>query len=376
MKFSIEKIAESGKARAGLIETSKGRIETPVFMPVGTLGTVKGLNQEMLKTEINAPIILGNTYHLYLRPRTDILNSAGGLHQFINWDRHILTDSGGYQVYSLSGMRKISEEGVWFRSHIDGSKHFFSPESVMDIQRQIGADFIMAFDECPPYPADKKYVELSMHMTHRWLKRCVDRFEKTDGLYNFPQYLLPIVQGGTHRDLRKFSAEFIAEVDLPANAIGGLSVGEPSDILYEMTDLTTDFLQENKPRYLMGVGTPADLLECVDRGIDMFDCVLPTRNARHGLVYTSEGIMNLRNAKWANDHSPLDANSKSSLSRNHSKSYVRHLFHCGEFLGPQIASLQNLSFYLELLRQARENIVKGSFSEWKRVKLEAVSRRL
>lgn len=376
MKFNIEVEASTGKARAGSIVTKRGVIQTPVFMPVGTLGTVKGLNQKMLSEELKAPVILGNTYHLYLRPGPDILHSAGGLHRFIGWDNHLLTDSGGYQVYSLSNMRKITEEGVWFRSHIDGSKHFFSPENVMDIQRTIGADFIMAFDECPPYPAEKDYVRKSMHLTHRWIKRCIHRFGETEPLYGHRQYLLPIVQGGTYADLRKESASYMSELDLPANAIGGLSVGEPSDLLYEMTDLCTDYLPASKPRYLMGVGTPADLLECIDRGIDMFDCVLPTRNARHGLVYTSEGIINIKNAKWADDHSPLDANATSELSRNHSRAYVRHLFHTGEFLGPQIASMHNLSFYLWLVRKAREKIVAGEFPTWKKSMMASIVHRL
>ncbi|TVR76329.1 MAG: tRNA guanosine(34) transglycosylase Tgt [Saprospirales bacterium] len=376
MNFTIEGRADTGKARSGTIVTARGRIPTPIFMPVGTLGTVKGLNQEMLKHDLDAPVILGNTYHLYLRPGMDIMSEAGGLHRFMDWDRHVLTDSGGYQVYSLSGMRKITEEGVWFRSHIDGSKHFFSPENVMDIQRIIGADFMMAFDECPPFPAERKYVESSMHMTHRWLKRCVDHFNKTDTHYEHTQSLLPIVQGGAHRDLRKQSALFVSDMGLDANAIGGLSVGEPEDILYEMTDLCTDYLPEDKPRYLMGVGTPVNLLECIDRGVDMFDCVLPTRNARHGMIYTPRGIINIKNAKWASDHTPLDESSECSLCRNHSKAYLRHLFQTGEFLGPQIASLQNLSFFLWLVREARIKILDGSFSNWKEEMTMTLSRRL
>lgn len=373
MIFNIEQKALSGKARAGVIHTDRGQIRTPIFMPVGTLGTVKGLNQKMLKDDLRAPIILGNTYHLYLRPGMEILKAAGGLHKFIGWDNHLLTDSGGYQVYSLSNMRKITEEGVWFQSHIDGSKHFFSPENVMDIQREIGADFIMAFDECPPFPAEESYVENSMHLTHRWMKRCINRFRETEPLYGHRQYLLPIVQGGTYPRLRKESSQFMADLGLDANAIGGLSVGEPSDLLYDMTDLCTDHLPEEKPRYLMGVGTPADLLESIDRGIDMFDCVLPTRNARHGLIYTAEGIINIRNAKWANDHSPLAEESTCELARMHSKAYVRHLFHTGEFLGPQIASLQNLSFYLWLVGEARQKIMDGTFSEWKKEMVDSLS---
>lgn len=376
MEFKIQNKSAEGKSRAGVIKTEKGEIETPIFMPVGTIGSVKGLNQQMIKEEVGAPIILGNTYHLYLRPGTEVLNKGGGLHKFINWDGHMLTDSGGYQVYSLSNMRKITEEGVWFQSHIDGSRHFFSPENVMDIQRQIGADFIMAFDECPPYPSEKVYVKKSMEMTHRWLKRCRDQFESTRPYYGYEQYLFPIVQGGTFKDLRAQSAQVITDMDFPANAIGGLSVGEPSEMLYDMTDLSTDYLAEFKPRYLMGVGTPADLLECIDRGIDMFDCVLPTRNARHGLVYTINGIINIKNAKWADDFSPLDPDSPTAFGRNYSKAYVRHLFHSGEFLGPQIASIQNLSFYLWLVRQARKAIVEDRFTEWKNSHINQIKTRI
>ena len=376
MKFTIEAKSSSGKSRAGLISTEKGEIKTPVFMPVGTLGTVKGITQQTLKEEIRAPIILGNTYHLYLRPGTEIISKAKGLHQFIGWGGHMLTDSGGYQVYSLSNMRKITEEGVWFRSHIDGSRHFFSPENVMDIQRTIGADFIMAFDECPPYPSEESYVKKSMDMTHRWLVRCRKRFEETSSLYGYKQYLLPIVQGGTYPELRKESAQYIAEMEFSANAIGGLSVGEPGELLYNMTDLSTEYLPENKPRYLMGVGTPADILECIDRGIDMFDCVLPTRNARHGLIYTLNGIINIKNAKWANDFSPVDADSPTSFGRNYSKAYVRHLFHSGEILGPQIASVHNLSFYLWLVGEARNAINQDRFTEWKNQHIEQLKTRI
>ncbi|TVR87403.1 MAG: tRNA guanosine(34) transglycosylase Tgt [Saprospirales bacterium] len=376
MKFTITAKSDTGKARSGLIQTSRGEIPTPIFMPVGTLGTVKGLNQHMLSDLLDAPVILGNTYHLYLRPGTGIIEDAGGLHKFINWDRHILTDSGGYQVYSLSGMRKITEEGVKFRSHIDGSSHFFSPESVVDIQRSIGADFIMAFDECPPYPADRKYVKDSMHLTHRWLDRCVEQFQGEKHQYDHPQYLIPIVQGGAYEDLRADSAKHIAQLDLPANAIGGLSVGEPEELLYEMTDISTNHLPVEKPRYLMGVGTPVNLLECIDRGVDMFDCVLPTRNARHGMIFTSEGIINIKNAKWANDHSPLDSNSPSPFSREYSRAYLRHLFHTGEFLGPQIASLQNLSFFLWLVREAGKKINAGEFPGWKKEMISLLSNRL
>jgi len=376
MKFRLDSKSSSGKSRAGTIITEKGEIKTPVFMPVGTLGTVKGVSQQMLREEVGAPIILGNTYHLYLRPGTDIIEKAEGLHQFINWDGHMLTDSGGYQVYSLSKMRKITEEGVWFRSHIDGSRHFFSPENVMEIQRKIGADFIMAFDECPPYPSEKNYVKNSMEMTHRWLERCKKQFETKSSLFGYPQYLFPIVQGGTFKDLRSQSAQFVTEMDFPANAIGGLSVGEPGEILYEMADLSTDFLSVDKPRYLMGVGTPADLLECIDRGVDMFDCVLPSRNARHGLVYTINGIINIKNAKWADDFSPLDPDSPTEYGRNYTKAYVRHLFHSGELLGPQIASIQNLAFYLWLVGQARMAIQEDRFSEWKNSHIEQLKTRI
>ena len=376
MKFDLQKTDPQSSARAGVIETDHGKIETPIFMPVGTLGTVKGVHQQELKDEVNAQIILGNTYHLYLRPGMDILEKAGGLHQFIGWDKPILTDSGGYQVYSLASQRKIKEEGVTFKSHIDGSKHFFSPESAMDIQRIIGGDIIMAFDECAPYPCDKRYAKRSMEMTHRWLKRCCDRFDSTEGKYGYNQTLLPIVQGSSYKDLRIQSAETIASFDRPANAIGGLSVGEPAETMYEVTQWVCDVLPKDKPRYLMGVGTPENLLECIALGIDMFDCVLPTRNARHGHLFTSQGILNMKNAKWKADFSPIDAESTCSTSRFHSKAYLRHLFMSKELLASQLASIHNLSFFLWLVGEARKHIVAGDFSEWKKEMVVNVRRRL
>ncbi|GLR19774.1 tRNA guanosine(34) transglycosylase Tgt [Portibacter lacus] len=365
MKFDILKKDEGSRARAGSIHTDHGIIETPIFMPVGTIGTVKGIHQKELEDVINADIILGNTYHLYLRPGIDIINKAGGLHKFISWDRPILTDSGGYQVYSLSNNRKIKEEGVMFSSHIDGSKHFFSPEKAIDIQKNIGADIIMAFDECTPYPCEYNYAKRSMHMTHRWLDRCMVHMKKTEGLYGYEQCLAPIVQGSVYKDLRKQSAEYIASKDADINAIGGLSVGEPHEDLYAMTEIVTDILPEDKPRYLMGVGTPANLLESIALGIDMFDCVLPTRNARHGLIYTNEGVINIKNSKWAEDFSPLDPELGIETSTRFTKAYVRHLFQVKELLGPQITSLHNLSFFLKLVREARTRIIDGTFVEWK-----------
>ena len=345
-------------------------------MPVGTGGAVKYIHQHELSDEIKAQIILGNTYHLYLRPTTDILRQAGGLHKFIGWDRPLLTDSGGYQVYSLSNKRKIKEEGVTFTSHIDGSKHFFSPEGVMDIQRKIGADIIMAFDECTPYPCEYAYAKNSMEMTHRWLKRCCDRFDETDGLYGFEQTLFPIVQGSTYTDLRKQSAETIASYEREGNAIGGLSVGEPDEEMYAMTDLVCGILPKDKPRYLMGVGTPINILENTALGIDMFDCVLPTRNARHGLLYTSKGMLNIKNAKWKEDFSAIDEESTSRTSRNHSKAYLRHLVMNKEALGAQIATLHNLCFFLWLVGEARKRIVEGFFLEWKNRMVKAMGVRL
>ena len=365
MKFTLHKTDAATKARVGTIETDHGTIKTPIFMPVGTVASVKGIHQHELENDIKAQIILGNTYHLFLRPKMEILQAAGGLHKFMNWDKPILTDSGGYQVYSLSGQRKIKEEGVTFKSHIDGSKHFFSPEYAIDVQRQIGGDFIMAFDECTPYPCDYNYAKKSMQMTHRWLKRCIDRFDSTPDLYGYKQSFLPIVQGSTYKDLRKESAETIASFGREANAIGGLSVGEPHDEMYETTDIVTDILPKDTSRYLMGVGTPDNILECIALGIDMFDCVLPSRNARHGLLYTSEGIMNMKNAKWKADFSAIDENGPCPTSRNYSKAYLRHLFAAKELLGPQIATLHNLSFYLWLVGEARKHIEAGDFLTWK-----------
>ena len=365
MPFEIKSTDKNSKARAGILQTAHGDIETPIFMPVGTLGTVKATQQRELKNDINAQIILGNTYHLYLRPGTDILQNAGGLHKFINWERPILTDSGGYQVYSLSQQRKIKEEGVVFSSHIDGSRHLFTPENVMQIERKIGADIMMAFDECPPYPSDYKYAKKSMELTHRWLKRCITEFDSSEGLYGYKQILAPIVQGSTYEDLRKQSAEFISEQGRELNAIGGLSVGEPHDIMYRITEQVCDILPEDKPRYLMGVGTPENILESIALGVDMFDCVMPTRNARHGLLYTMNGIINIKNAKWKDDFSPIDDNLDCYLSNTHSKAYLHHLFRAKEILGLQITSVHNLSFYLFLVKEARKHIIAGDFSVWK-----------
>jgi len=365
MDFKLEKTDPKSRARTGTVTTAHGKIKTPIFMPVGTVGTVKGIHQHEVKDDIKAQIILGNTYHLYLRPGLDILEKAGGLHKFMNWDGPILTDSGGYQVYSLAGTRKIKEEGVKFQSHIDGSYHNFTPEYAMDIQRVIGADLIMAFDECTPYPCEYNYAKRSMQMTHRWLKRCIDRVNETEPLYGFEQTLLPIVQGSTYKDLRKQSAEAIASFDQPANAIGGLSVGEPAEELYAMTDLVCDILPKDKPRYLMGVGTPWNILECIALGVDMFDCVLPTRNARHGTLYTKNGVINIKNLKWADDFSNLDVDGTSYVDTAYTKAYVRHLFSSNEALGRQIASIHNLAFYLWLVTEARTKIEEGTFSAWK-----------
>jgi len=367
MKFTLQVEDSQSKARAGLVETDHGMIQTPIFMPVGTAGTVKAVHQRELKEDIKAQIILGNTYHLYLRPGLDILQKAGGLHAFNGWDRPILTDSGGYQVYSLAGTgRKINEEGVVFKSHIDGSVHNFTPESVMDIQRIIGADIIMAFDECTPYPCDYSYARSSMEMTHRWLERCCSRFDNTNALYGYSQTLFPIVQGSVYKDLRKQSAEMIASCEREGNAIGGLSVGEPAEIMYELTEVVCDILPKNKPRYLMGVGTPANILECIALGVDMFDCVMPTRNARNGMIFTTEGVINIRNEKWKDDLSPIDAGLGGYASTFYSKAYLRHLVKSGEMLGAQIASVHNLTFYLWLVNTAREKIIEGSFVPWKK----------
>ena len=365
MNFTLSKKDKNSNARSGILKTDHGEIKTPIFMPVGTAGTVKSVSQRDLEDQVNAQIILGNTYHLYLRPGIETLERIGGLHKFISWNKPILTDSGGYQVYSLSGRRKIIEEGVKFKSHIDGSSHFFTPENVMEIQKSIGADIIMAFDECTPYPCDYSYAKDSMEMTHRWLKRCVDGFNSTPFKYDYSQVLFPIVQGSTYSDLRKKSAEVISSFDLPGNAIGGLSVGEPHDLMYKHTEEVCSILPLDKPRYLMGVGTPSNLLECISLGIDMFDCVMPSRNARNGMLFTSEGIINIKNKKWENDFNPIDLNGVSSVDKRYSRSYLRHLFVSKEMLGPQIASIHNLSFYLWLVNESRNRIEDGTFREWK-----------
>jgi queuine tRNA-ribosyltransferase len=376
VKFDLLTTASGSNARAGVIHTDHGPIETPVFMPVGTAGTVKAVHQRELLDDVGARIILGNTYHLYLRPGTDLLREAGGLHKFNGWPKPILTDSGGYQVYSLAANRKVREEGVTFKSHIDGSTHVFTPESVMDLQRAIGADFIMAFDECTPYPCEYDYARKSLDITHRWLERCVKRFRETEDLYGYRQELLPIVQGSVFADLRRQSAEFCAGQDLFANAIGGLSVGEPHEQMYEMTGVVCDILPKEKPRYLMGVGTPENILECIDLGVDMFDCVMPTRNARNGMLFTSEGIINIRNEKWKNDLNPIDAGLGGYVSTFYSKAYLRHLVVSKEILGAQIASIHNLTFYLWLVNTAREKIMDGTFKLWKKEMTEKVTRRL
>lgn len=376
MKFVLEKKDTQTRARVGTLTTDHGVIQTPIFMPVGTAGTVKAVHQRELKTDIQAQIILGNTYHLYLRPGLDTLETAGGLHKFIGWDRPMLTDSGGYQVFSLANTRKIKEDGVTFKSHVDGSKHFFSPEGVMDIQRTIGADIIMAFDECTPYPCEYAYARASMDMTHRWLLRCQDRFDTTEGKYGYSQALFPIIQGSVYKDLRIQSAEFIAKQGREGNAIGGLSVGEPAELMYEMTELVTDILPQDRPRYLMGVGTPANILECIALGVDMFDCVMPTRNARNGMLFTSEGIINIRNEKWKDDFSPIDPAIGNEVSSTYSKAYLRHLMVSKEILAAQIASIHNLAFYLWLVKQAREHIQAGDFGSWKNAMVKKVGNRL
>lgn len=376
MHFDLLHTDSKSNARAGIIKTAHGDIETPIFMPVGTAGTVKGVHQHELKDDIKAQIILGNTYHLYMRPGMDVIESAGGLHKFNGWDGPLLTDSGGYQVYSLSSSNKISEEGVKFQSHIDGSYHFFTPEKSIDIQRSIGADIIMAFDECTPYPCEYNYAKRSMHMTHRWLKRCFDRMDQTEPLYGHDQVLFPIVQGSTYNDLRKESAEQIASFGAIGNAIGGLSVGEPDEDLYAMTDLVCGILPKDKARYLMGIGTPVNLLECIALGIDMFDCVMPSRNARHGMLFTSEGIINIKNQKWEKDFSPLDSNGTSYVDSFYSKAYLRHLIKSNEYLGFQIATIHNLAFYLALVKEARTRIIDGTFTDWKNVMVKKLASRL
>ena len=376
MKFNFFATDSSSKARAGIIETSHGKIETPIFMPVGTAGTVKGVHQKELKEDVKPDIILGNTYHLYLKPGTEILEEAGGLHAFMNWNLPILTDSGGYQVYSLSANRKIKEEGVKFKSHIDGSYHFFTPERAIETQRKIGADIIMAFDECTPYPCDFNYAKRSMERTHRWLDRCLNAHKELPLTYNYEQTLFPIVQGSTYKEFRKRSAEYIALVEAPGNAIGGLSVGEPAEEMYAMTDIVCEILPEDKPRYLMGVGTPINILENIALGVDMFDCVLPTRNARNGMLFTSKGVINIKNKKWEKDFSPLDSFANSFVDIDYSKAYLRHLFTVNEMLGKQIATLHNLGFYLWLVREARKHILANTFSSWKEQMVKQIQNRL
>jgi len=365
MNFRIESTDPRSKARAGVFTTAHGEIRTPVFMPVGTIASVKAVHQRELAEDIDAPVILANTYHLYLRPGTEVLQAAGGVHRFMNWDRTILTDSGGYQVFSMAANRKLTPEGAWFSSHIDGSRHLFSPERVVEIQRAIGSDLTMAFDECTPYPCDEKYARESMELTHNWLVRGIEHFHKTDPLYGYEQYFLPIVQGSVSRDLRKRSASFIAEQGMPANAIGGLSVGEPEEVMYEMIEVVNEILPVDKPRYLMGVGTPVNILEGISRGIDLFDCVMPTRNARNGMLFTRNGIMNMKNEKWKFDFSPIDPDGTSYVDRTYSKAYLRHLIISGERLAAQIASIHNLAFYLWLVREARKHLIQGDFSDWK-----------
>lgn len=376
MKFELQHTDLHTKARAGIITTDHGQIETPIFMPVGTVGSVKGLTVRDLKEEVKAQIILGNTYHLYLRPGTEILEKAGGLHKFNGWDKPILTDSGGFQVFSLTGIRKLTEEGCTFRSHLDGSKHMFSPERAMDIERSIGADIIMALDECPPGTSDHAYAKKSLGLTHRWLDRCFKRFNETEPLYGYHQSLFPIVQGCTFKDLRKESAEFIASKNADGNAIGGLAVGEPAEVMYEMIEVVNEILPTDKPRYLMGVGTPANLLEGIERGIDMFDCVMPTRNGRNACLFTSEGIMNMRNRKWADDFSPIDPNGTASIDIFYTKAYLHHLFKAQELLALEIASIHNLAFYLWLVGEARKHIIAGDFSTWKNMMVKRVTNRL
>ena len=376
MDFELITTDDKSGARAGKITTGHGEIETPIFMPVGTAGSVKAVHQRELRDDIAAQIILGNTYHLYLRPGLEIMEQAGGLHKFNGWDRPILTDSGGYQVYSLAGTRKIKEEGVVFQSHIDGSRHHFTPEYVMDIQRIIGADIIMAFDECPPYLSTYDYAERSMHMTHRWLDRCIERFDSTEGKYGYSQTLFPIVQGSTYDDLRKQSAEFVASREREGNAIGGLSVGEPAEKMYHHTDQVCGLLPKDKPRYLMGVGTPENILECIALGVDMFDCVMPTRNARNGMLFTSEGIINIRNEKWKSDLSLIDENLGGYVSTQYTKAYLRHLVVSKEMLAAQIASVHNLTFYLWLAKEARQHILDGTFAVWKNEMVSKLTRRL
>ncbi len=376
MKFELQYTDSKSNARAGLITTDHGQIETPIFMPVGTVGSVKGVHVRDLKEDIKAQIILGNTYHLYLRPGLEILEAAGGLHKFNSWDRPILTDSGGFQVFSLSGIRKLREDGVEFRSHIDGSKHFFSPEKVMDVERTIGADIMMALDECPSGTSDYEYARKSLKLTHKWLDRCLTRFNETEPKYGYNQSLFPIVQGCVYPDLRRESAEFVASKNCDGNAIGGLAVGEPTEIMYEMIEVVNEILPKEKPRYLMGVGTPANILEGIERGVDMFDCVMPTRNGRNAMLFTKQGIMNMRNKKWENDFSPIEEDGESFVDTVYSKAYLRHLFHANELLALEIGSLHNLAFYLWLVGEARKHIIAGDFSIWKPKMVEQVTTRL
>ncbi|WP_279161298.1 tRNA guanosine(34) transglycosylase Tgt [Muribaculum intestinale] len=376
MEFQLQATDALSNARAGLITTDHGRIETPVFMPVGTVGSVKAVHQHELREDVNAQIILGNTYHLYLRPGTEILRQAGGLHKFIGWERPILTDSGGFQVFSLSSNRKLKEEGAYFRSHIDGSKHLFTPENVVDIERIIGADIMMALDECPPGTAEYDYAKKSLGLTMRWLQRGWKRYKETEGLYGYRQAYFPIVQGCTYPDLRRQAAREVAELGADGNAIGGLAVGEPAEVMYDMIDIVNEILPADRPRYLMGVGTPANILEAIERGVDMMDCVMPTRNGRNGMLFTRHGVMNMRNKKWADDFSPLQEDGPSYVDRAYSKAYVRHLFASQEILGMQIASIHNLAFYLWLTREARAHILAGDFKQWKAEMLECVTRKL
>jgi len=376
MTFTLEHTDPQSSARAGVLHTDHGDIHTPIFMPVGTVGSVKGVQLRDLYEDINAEIILGNTYHLYLRPGTDIIERAGGLHQFNGFRRPMLTDSGGFQVFSLTGIRRLREEGCEFRSHIDGSKHFFSPERVMDIERSIGADIMMAFDECPPGTAPYDYARKSLTLTHHWLDRCIHRFNETEPRYGYHQSLFPIVQGCTYRDLRTESAEFVASKQAEGNAIGGLAVGEPAEVMYEMIELVNGILPKDRPRYLMGVGTPVNILESIALGVDMFDCVMPTRNGRNAMLFTSEGVMNMRNAKWATDFSPIDPNGTSYVDRTYTRAYLHHLYKAQELLALQIGSIHNLAFYLWLVRQARNHIIAGDFRDWKEVMVRRVSQRL
>ena len=376
MRYTLVKNDAKSNARAGVITTDHGEIETPIFMPVGTVGSVKGVGVNDLENDVKAQIILGNTYHLYLRPGLEVLEECGGLHKFNSWEHPILTDSGGFQVFSLTGIRKMKEEGVEFRSHIDGSKHLFTPERVMDIERTIGADIMMAFDECTPGTADYRYAKLSMERTHRWLDRCVDRFNSTEPKYGYRQSLFPIVQGCTYADLRTRSAEYIASKGCDGNAIGGLAVGEPTETIYEMIEVVNAILPKDKPRYLMGVGTPANIIEAISRGVDMFDCVMPTRNGRNGMIFTSEGIINIKNERWKNDFSPIDANGSSFVDTHYSKAYLRHLIISKELLGAVIASVHNLAFYLQLVKTARKHIIEGDFTQWRDMILPKLTSRI